>query len=969
MKRIKLFFAFTLATIFTSGAVDFNIDGLQYSALDGTDKATLRQHWIVNSQGWNVVKPYVGDIVIPDRVTYKGVTYTVTEIYQAFSDCPDLTSVTIPATVTKISALSFQKLPSLKWVRLEAGEQPIEIEYKNFGCSTFAANFTSLERFDVGRPIETTSSPFKDLPALKEIRILAGCPNLDVSDIYYSQVERLIIEDSSSPLTLTNVSGGPSKTLKHLYLGRNISQEMFNRSPLLATVEIGDNVTSITDYAFSSCKSLTNVTIGSGLNSFGASCFAYCDKLVAVKSKSNPATIGESAFYNCTSLTSFDFGNALKTLGKSSFYGCSSLSGFAVGESITSIGSTAFRGCALLTDFTIPSSTALIGSNAFMSTGLRNLTIADGDTQIVFESKIENTVKNLYLGREAVDQNGSLLTLSYSNIETATFGPKVSRLPNKMLQNCTELRSVGLLGYVASIPNEFCDGCTSLENVTFANDMVEIGYYAFANCTNLTAPALGNSLKTIGRGAFHGCLNLGEMVIPGSVELIAEDPFYGAVIAKLTFEKGETPLTASSLGNQMSCGSLFIDRLISGKADFCSNKTAAKVVFGDNVESVSDGLFTNAKLTGVSLGKNIRTIGESAFADASGLTEVEIPGNVVTLGYECFRNCRDLESVSFSEGLKTIEASAFWNCAKLVEIVLPASVEKVNDRAFACGSLQSVTLLDSDSPLIVYGGLYKEAFKNDAIKKLYIGRDFNSFETPFASYSRSVTEIEFGASVTRIAEDAYNFNALETIKSASSTPPAAFDSSVNDKAYSSATLIVRKSAADDYATAPMWRKFLNRQFVVENVYNVAIEISGEGKALLNGEEVSNMEIDECDPLRIEVIPAENHKLELLAVNGSNVTAEAASGCYTIEKVSSDIDIQVVFSEDEMDAVAEISTSAIKPRGSVGAIEINGADGITPAFVYDMNGRLIYSGTDSRIETAAGVYLVKSAGETFKVIVL
>lgn len=45
--------------------------------------------------------PPSGNLIIPGSVEYNGTTYTVTRIgYYAFYNCTDLTSVTIPNTVT-----------------------------------------------------------------------------------------------------------------------------------------------------------------------------------------------------------------------------------------------------------------------------------------------------------------------------------------------------------------------------------------------------------------------------------------------------------------------------------------------------------------------------------------------------------------------------------------------------------------------------------------------------------------------------------------------------------------------------------------------------------------------------------------------------------------------------------------------------------------------------------------------------
>ena len=51
---------------------------------------------------------YSGNVVIPESVTYNGNTYSVTAIgNNAFNGCSDLTSVTIPNSVTIFGAQAF----------------------------------------------------------------------------------------------------------------------------------------------------------------------------------------------------------------------------------------------------------------------------------------------------------------------------------------------------------------------------------------------------------------------------------------------------------------------------------------------------------------------------------------------------------------------------------------------------------------------------------------------------------------------------------------------------------------------------------------------------------------------------------------------------------------------------------------------------------------------------------------------
>ena len=65
---------------------------------------------------------YAGDIVIPARVEQDGNTYTIDRLAQdVFRDCYDLTSVTLPKTITEIGADIFSGCENLQTIRVPQG--------------------------------------------------------------------------------------------------------------------------------------------------------------------------------------------------------------------------------------------------------------------------------------------------------------------------------------------------------------------------------------------------------------------------------------------------------------------------------------------------------------------------------------------------------------------------------------------------------------------------------------------------------------------------------------------------------------------------------------------------------------------------------------------------------------------------------------------------------------------------------
>ena len=90
--------ALLLAIKVTAFGQDFEVDGIAYRI---TSSSTVEVR--PKSSGM-----YVGNVVIPESISYKGNTYSVTSIgWGAFYLCNELTSVTIPNSVLIIDNSAF----------------------------------------------------------------------------------------------------------------------------------------------------------------------------------------------------------------------------------------------------------------------------------------------------------------------------------------------------------------------------------------------------------------------------------------------------------------------------------------------------------------------------------------------------------------------------------------------------------------------------------------------------------------------------------------------------------------------------------------------------------------------------------------------------------------------------------------------------------------------------------------------
>lgn len=145
----------------------------------------------------------------------------------------------------------------------------------------------------------------------------------------------------------------------------------------------GYSVTSIGDYAFSSCYDITSVIIPEGVTSIGNNVFQDCWNITSVVIPESVSSIGDCAFAGCFALASITIPESVTTIGYMTFSDCDSFTSITIPDSVTSIGDSAFNSCDNLTSITIPNSVTYIGVYAFnCCTNLTSITIPNNLTRI-----------------------------------------------------------------------------------------------------------------------------------------------------------------------------------------------------------------------------------------------------------------------------------------------------------------------------------------------------------------------------------------------------------------------------------------------------------------------------------------------------------------------------------------------------------------------------------------------------------
>ena len=133
----------------------------------------------------------------------------------------------------------------------------------------------------------------------------------------------------------------------------SIGHEAFYCCSGLTSITIPDSVTSIGKDAFSSCSKLVSITIPDGVTSIEEGAFSSCSKLVSITIPDGVTSIGKDAFSSCRSLTNVTIPDSVLSIGKMAFSSCESLTNVTIPDSVLSIEYGAFDYCSGLADVII----------------------------------------------------------------------------------------------------------------------------------------------------------------------------------------------------------------------------------------------------------------------------------------------------------------------------------------------------------------------------------------------------------------------------------------------------------------------------------------------------------------------------------------------------------------------------------------------------------------------------------------
>ena len=572
----------------------------------------------------------------------------------AFSDCTNILSLSLPENLKTIGQHAFKNCASLTSLVI-----PDSVSYMG-----------------IGMLYGTTSLSDLTLP-------YAG---LDSSSYYgfsyFYCYDNYAYGYPSIPQNLKKVT---------LTKATSIPAGAFSNFSSIEEINLPDTLQSIGESAFSNCLAIKNVTIPESVTSVYSNAFSGCYRLYEVRNNSNVANI-QSAFPHAIKIYTngeTTIGTKITTQGYTFLYG--SYNNSENQWYLTNYDSS-------LVTLLLPSGVSNSGTDIsyalpdyiFYSTPIQSVSIPGCVTSI---------------GKYAFKICNKLTTVSFSS------GSQIKCVGTEAFTG-SSISGISFPASLEIIEESAFYNCTALTSLTFASGsrLKEIKPYAFAQ-TAISSVDFPAALETIGNQAFYYCTNLGTVTFASrsALSTIGTSAFSETAIKSLTIPSSLATIGESAFSNCYSLTEVSFEAnsALKNISYYTFYNTAIKSIeIPASIENIYDYAFYECKsLSSLTFAATsaLKTIGNYSFYYAP-IKSLSIPANVETIGTSAFYECRTLTSLTFvPDGkLRYIGSYAFQG-AQITSLSLPAALETIEYCAFAyCQSLSSIAIRNASTYNINY---------------------------------------------------------------------------------------------------------------------------------------------------------------------------------------------------------------------------------------------------------------------------
>lgn len=494
-----------------------------------------------------------------------------------------------------------------------------------------------------------------------------------------------------------------------------IAQDAFADNMVVEKITIPSTVEVIEAGAFAGCGSLTEINIPSSVEEIGSGAFADCGKLttISVDSDNDFFQCTDGVLYNKkgtklyqvlagTKQSTFFIPNSVEKIEKYAFWGCENIKQIIFGKGLTEVPEYAFSNCKGLKTITIPNVITAIQLKAFEDcVNLEDIYISPSVTTI-HETAFDGCrkVKFQY-------EDGTVAAKFAANFEAT---------------------NVAITDYEESENTETIRPSQAGEESVSDNDTETD--YSSSDVSNLDVSKLPDGLETPESSD-----------VMGKTKIVSSQAIVFLDNTKMQVQTGERNSVDNGLDEtdseqtdnkdiQSEPTTFYDEEEVVEKYIVANGNTIADRAFykdytktsyeiPDGIERIGDFSFAYTGLTNIEIPYGVKSIGYGAFYKVISLSNVSIPETVTTIEPSAFEDTPWLENwqngpdvndflvvgdgilisykgnsskVTIPENVKKIGANVFEGHTEIVSVNIPYKVEEIGEEAFkGCTSLRSIS--------------------------------------------------------------------------------------------------------------------------------------------------------------------------------------------------------------------------------------------------------------------------------------
>lgn len=309
-----------------------------------------------------------------------------------FSDCPNLTKITIGEGLKYIGDKAFANSP-VKEANLPSTLRDISSTAFT-GYSSYCPFVNDIQPENHIRYIGKVAYQCVDRD-LEEYTIKDGTVTLADELFESSQGNAFHIPASVEQIGSRVFAGTQIKTLPEMPGLKRIGDEAFYQCKNLKKVTIPETVEYIGGGAFYGCSNIWSLTYNA-IN-------AECERLMESNIPLEKIVIGDKVrrlprgIFSGREFTEVTLPACLERIDEFAFYGCKNLTTINLSDSIRYIGDNAFYGCSSLKNIHWPLRLTTIGSRAFRQTALETISLPEGVTSVGDGAFSDCPAKTVYI--------------------------------------------------------------------------------------------------------------------------------------------------------------------------------------------------------------------------------------------------------------------------------------------------------------------------------------------------------------------------------------------------------------------------------------------------------------------------------------------------------------------------------------------------------------------------------------------